>query len=163
MRRSRQALTDNEAQEILETGITGILGVQGDDDYPYTIPINYVYLNKKIYMHCATSGHKIDAIKKNEKVSFCVIAKDTVVPEKFTTFYRSAIAFGRAQLLSEGNEYDDAIYALSKKYSPNETEDCIENEIKSSLGRFLIIAIDIEHLTGKEAIELVRKREENKE
>lgn len=163
MRRSKQSLTDEESQEILRSGIVGTLGVSGDNDYPYTVPINYVFIDGKIYAHCATAGHKIDAIKRNDKVSFCVIGQDTVVPERFTSYYRSVIAFGRAKLLDHGSEYDKAIYALSKKYSPNESEDRIMDEINSSAGRFLMIAIDIEHMTGKEAIELVRKRACDKE
>ena len=161
MRRFKQALSDMETRDILEAGTVGTLGVFGDNDYPYTVPVHYVFLDDKIYIHCATAGHKIDALKRNNKVSFCVIGQDTVVPEKFTSFYRSVIAFGRARLLDQGDEYDKAIYALAKKYSSNESEDRIMNEINGSAGRLMMIAIDIEHLTGKEAIELVRQRADN--
>ncbi len=163
MRRFKQELSAEESQKILETGITGVLGVSGDDEYPYTVPVNYVYTNGRIYIHCATTGHKIDAIKRNSKVSFCVIGQDTVVPERFTSFFRSTRAFGRARILSEGKEYDEAIYALSKKYSPNETDTRITEEIQSAAGRFLMIAVDIEKLSGKEAVELARKRTDNKD
>ena len=163
MRRFKQALSEDETKKILEDGKTGVIAVSGDDDYPYTVPINYVFHNGKIYMHCAKTGHKIDALNRNKRVSFCVIGQDTVAPEKFTSLYKSAVVFGQARLLSEGSEYDEAIYALSKKYSPNETEERIMEEIQDSAGRFFMIAIDIDHMTGKEAIELTRMRTNNKE
>ena len=163
MRRFKQALSEDETKKILTDGKTGVLAVSGDEDYPYTVPINYVFFNGRIYMHCAKAGHKIDAISRNKKVSFCVIGQDTVVPEKFTAFYRSAVVFGQARLLSEGSEYDEAIYALAKKYSPAETEESIQKEIASSAGRLFMIAIDIDHMTGKEGIELTRMRLNGKE
>ena len=115
MRRKNQALSNEDCIKILNNGKTGVLAVLGDDDYPYTVPLNYIYLNSKIYFHCAKSGHKIDAIKKHNKVSFCVIEKDEVVPEKFGTDYRSAVAFGKARIMEE-NEMMPVITAFTKKY-----------------------------------------------
>ena len=70
MRRSRQQLENDETIEILRSGTTGVLGLTGDDDYPYTVPINYVYEDGKIYFHGARSGHKYDSIKNHDKVSY---------------------------------------------------------------------------------------------
>ena len=116
MRRFKQALSKDETKKILTDGKTGVLAVSGDEDYPYTVPINYVFFNGRIYMHCAKAGHKIDAISRNKKVSFCVIGQDTVVPEKFTSFYRSAVVFGQARLLSEGSEYDQCDPAAERSW-----------------------------------------------
>ena len=78
---------------------SGVLAVVGDDGYPYAVPLNYIYLNNKIYFHSAKEGHKVDAIAINNKVSFCVVAKDDVVPEELTTYFKSVIIFGKAKKL----------------------------------------------------------------
>ena len=73
MRRKKQALSQEACSVVLEKGTSGVLAVSGDNDYPYAVPLSYVYDGEKIYFHCAKSGHKLDAIQKNQKVSFCVI------------------------------------------------------------------------------------------
>ena len=85
--------------EVLRKGTSGVLAVSGDDGYPYAVPLSYVYDDGRLFFHCAPSGHKLDAIAGNEKASFCVIDQDHVVPEEYTTYYRSVIAFGRARVL----------------------------------------------------------------
>lgn len=156
MRRKNQALSNEDCMKILNNGKTGILAVLGDDDYPYTVPLNYIYLNSKIYFHCAKSGHKIDAIKKHNKVSFCVIEKDEVVPEKFGTDYRSAVAFGKARIMEE-NEMMPVITAFTKKYCPF-GDDIIQKEIEREFKLLCMAEIEIEYLSGKQAIDFVRKR-----
>ena len=99
MRRNKQQLSNEECGEILRKSTAGVLAVSGDDGYPYAVPLSYVYCDNKIYFHSAKSGHKIDGIKNNSKVSFCVIAKDEIIPEKFTTYFRSVIVFGKARIL----------------------------------------------------------------
>ena len=67
--------------------------------YPYGVPLSYVYHNGKLYFHCAKAGHKLDAIRREGKCSFCVIGQDQVVAEKYTTLFRSVIAFGQVRVL----------------------------------------------------------------
>jgi len=156
MRRKKQLLDHAVAEEILTNGKTGILAVTGDDDYPYTVPLNYTYDNGMIYFHCAKAGHKLDSIRKNSKVSFCVIDNDQIVPEKFTTFFRSVVAFGKASEVESDSEKLRIMRLLNKKYAPGldeAGEKAIENEWKI----LCVVQIDVEHLTGKEAIELVKK------
>ncbi len=97
MRRKAQQLTNEEMNEVLSSCHTGILAVIGDGGYPYTVPLNYVFHNGKLYFHCAKEGHKIDGIRSDSKVSFCVVEKDRVIPQAFATNYKSVIAFGRAK------------------------------------------------------------------
>ena len=104
MRRKNQQLSQGEAIEILQTWPTGIMGVIGDDGYPYTVPLNYVFSDDKLFFHCAKEGHKIDSIRKNDKVAFCVIEKDEVVSKAFATKFRSVVVFGRARILTEDGE-----------------------------------------------------------
>ena len=157
MRRKRQMLDEEENLSILNRLTSGVLAVMGDGDYPYAVPVSYVYDNHKIYFHSALSGHKIDAIQRHEKVSFCVIEKDDIVPEKYTTYFRSVIAFGKARILIDEQEKRNAIELLAAKYSPQQVEGR-RKEIEKSFPHMHVVEITIEHLTGKEAIELVRKR-----
>lgn len=157
MRRIKQLLPRQETERILETGIVGVLGVVGDDDYPYTLPVNFVYENEKIYFHSAVTGHKLDAIQRNNKVSFCIIDQDQVVPEKFTSYFRSVIAFGKARLVTDDSVKYHALELLARKYSPGLEKEGPE-EIRSAWNRLSVVEIDIEHVTGKEAIELVQAR-----
>lgn len=95
----KQELSRQEIADILHKGTSGVLALLGDNDYPYAVPISYVYDDGKIYFHSAKSGHKIDAIQRTEKASFCVIDKDLVVPEEYTTYFRSVIAFGQIRII----------------------------------------------------------------
>ena len=79
MRRAERELPEGQAKEILENGSYGVLALAGDGGYPYTVPINYYYTDGKIYLHCAKTGHKLDALKKNPRVSFCVVDRDEIL------------------------------------------------------------------------------------
>lgn len=157
MRRRRQKLDETEVRTILEEGTTGILAVMGEGCYPYAVPVNYVYKNNKIYLHSATEGHKIDALRSHDKVSFCVIARDTVVPEALTTYFASVIVFGRARILEREEDIVQAAEWLGLKYSSD--VDFIRESIRRSRGRLCCIEIAIDHVTGKEAIELSERRQ----
>ena len=157
MRRFRQQLSDAEAVGILERATSGTLALLGDNGYPYAVPISYVYADGKLYFHSALSGHKVDAIRRCDKASFCVIAQDDVVPEKYTTEYRSVIAFGRIHIIENEEEKLAAARLLGDRYNPHQDE-ALQKEIESGLSRMLAIRFDIEHLTGKEGIELTKRR-----
>lgn len=133
MRRKRQQLGEEETLGILERGSHGVLALAGDGGYPYALPISYVYDRGKLYFHGAKKGHKLDAIARCSKASFCVVERDEVVPEEYTTYFRSVIAFGTITLLEK---------AIAADWVPLE-----------------MFALSIEYATGKEAIELVKRRE----
>ena len=116
----------------------------------YIVIIKYISIVQKVV-------NKIDGIKNNSKVSFCVIAKDEIIPEKFTTYFRSVIVFGKARILESMEEILPAIRKLGMKYNPDE-EGCNE-EIKRCLQALAVIEMDIEHMTGKEAIESLQNAE----
>lgn len=155
MRRFKQELPENEVCEILHSGKVGIWAVAGDDDYPYAVPVNYVYDGKAVYIHCAMQGHKLDAIRRNPKCSMCIVDKDDVIPEKFTTCFRSVILFGKAYVVNDEKERLDALLKLSEKYSPGIDP---EDEINRFIKVVCVVRIDIDSVTGKEAIELTRMR-----
>jgi len=154
MRRKRQQLSETESIGILQKATSGTLALLGDNGYPYAVPISYVYHNGKLYFHSALSGHKVDAIRQCDKASFCVIEQDDVQPKKYTTFFRSVIAFGRIHIIEDEAEKLSTARMLGDRYNPNDDES-LKKEIESGLSRMLMIRFDIEHLTGKEAIELV--------
>ena len=157
MRRKRQQLSESESIGILQKATSGTLALLGDNGYPYAVPISYVYHGGKLYFHSALSGHKVDAIRQCDKASFCVIEQDDVQPKKYTTFFRSVIAFGRIHIIEDEEEKLSTARMLGNRYNPNDDES-LKKEIESGLSRMLMIRFDIEHLTGKEAIELVKQR-----
>ena len=85
MRRKNQQLLEEDTAAILREGSSGVLSVLGDDGYPYGVPLSYLYEEGRLYFHCAVSGHKLDALRREAKASFCVIAQDEIVPKKYTT------------------------------------------------------------------------------
>ena len=103
------------------------------------------------------SGHKVDAIRKCDKASFCVIDQDDVKPERYTTFFRSVIAFGRIHIIEDETEKLAIARILGNRYNPNR-EEALQKEIESGLSRMLAIRFDIEHLAGKQAVELVKQK-----
>ena len=156
MRRKRQQLSEAESIEILRKSTSGTLALLGDNGYPYAVPISYVYAEGKLYFHSALSGHKVDAIRNCDKASFCVINKDDVQPEKYTTYFCSVIAFGRIHIIEDHKEKLETARMLGDRYNPNQ-EEALQKEIEKGLSRMVMIRFDIEHLTGKEAIELVNQ------
>lgn len=156
MRRKKQLLSEGDTLAVMERCTNGVLACLGDEEYPYAVPVSYVYDNGKIYFHSAKSGHKIDAIANNPKVSFAVIDEDTIVSEEYTSYFRSVIAFGKARIV-EGDEWTESFKALVEKYSGDQPEEAKMKEINGCT-RSHMIAIDVEHITGKEAIEYVNAK-----
>ena len=155
MRRKNQLLPQEEAEAILRQGTSGVLSLLGDGGYPYGVPLSYVYHNGKLYFHCAKAGHKLDAIRREGKCSFCVIDQDQVVPEEYTTYYRSVIAFGTVRILEGDDEIRRAIEALSVKYAPEDTPAGRSRVIDRAWDRLCVLELTVDHMSGKQAIELV--------
>ena len=157
MRRNRQQLSREECERILGRGTSGVLALAGDGGYPYAVPLSYVYAEGAIIFHSAMQGHKVDAIRRDSRCSFCVIEQDEVKPAEFTTYFRSVIAFGRISILENTDEKVQALRLLGRRYSPGD-ESGLQHEIDKSLDHVLLLRLDIDHLSGKEAIELAKTR-----
>lgn len=157
MRRFRQALTPEECGAVLEEGTSGVLAVTGDGGWPYAVPLSYVWQDGKLYFHCALSGHKLDAIRADSRVSFCVIGQDHIVPEEYTTYYRSVIVFGRARVLDDPAEKRRAIEVLTEKYRPGFPE-AMAAEIDGAWDRLCMVELEVQQVTGKQARELTADR-----
>lgn len=158
MRRKKQALTAQETVAVLTGGTSGVLALSGDGGYPYAVPLSYVYQDGHIYFHCARAGHKLDAIRQDPKASFCVIDRDEIVPEEYTSHFRSAIAFGTIRIMEDEQEKRQAIEALALKYAPGDTTEGRRAAIDKDWAPLCMLDMTVEHLSGKEAIELVRAK-----
>src|SRR5690554_2827845 len=147
MRRVDRQIETQQATEILKDCDYGVLSTLGKNGYAYGVPVNYVLVDDKIYFHCAVTGHKLENIEYNDKVSFCVVRNSKPLPDQFATQYESVIIFGRATEV-EGNEKKHALQELVKKYSSDflrEGMDKIEREVDTTK----VVKIDIEHISGK--------------
>ncbi|HNY00714.1 MAG TPA: pyridoxamine 5'-phosphate oxidase family protein [Oscillospiraceae bacterium] len=155
MRRKKQELTAAEAAAVLARGTCGVLALSGDDGYPYAVPVSYVLDGEKLFFHSAPTGHKVDAIRRNDKASFCVIDQNELHPETYTTQFRSVIAFGRVRVVTDESERRAALLRIAEKYGPDDAAGQAK-EVEATLPRACLIELAIEHLSGKQAKELVK-------
>lgn len=157
MRRKKQALEYAECLRILNAGESGVLALCGDEGYPYAVPLNHVLMDNKIYFHCAAEGHKIDAIRRCDKASYCVIDADAVDSEELSTRFRSVVAFGRVCMVEDAELKRRALMAIGKRFAPANMQKAMR-EIDESLHRTGIIEMTIEHIAGKESRALAQER-----
>jgi hypothetical protein len=147
IRRADRALPENEAQQILQTGEYGVLSTVSADGQPYGVPVSYAYTGKAIYFHCALEGHKLDNLSSNNRVSFCVVGKTQVLPDKFATNYESVVVFGTAREVVDDEKHAGLVEIL-KKYSPDFMAKG-ERYINGDGPKAKVYKITIESLTGK--------------
>ena len=147
IRRQERKITEKQALDILKEGEYGVLSMCTPENEGYGIPLSYALDNNKIYFHCAVEGSKLDYLRSNNRVSFCVVGKTQVLPSKFSTIYESAIAFGKIKEVS-GNEKRNALMLLVEKYSNNFIEEGKEY-IEKSFDRVIVLVLSIESITGK--------------
>lgn len=150
IRRKKKEMDIDAAKELLQCSRRGVLAVNGDDGYPYAVPVNYFYDSDagKIYFHGARVGHKVDALKSSDKVCFTVYGNETVKEEAWAPFVQSTVVFGRCHLLEEGTEATEILKKIARKYYPN--EQLIDEEIERSGKAVQLFVIEIEHISGKE-------------
>ena len=147
--RIKQKLTQEECIEILKRELRGVLSVLGDDDYPYGMPINHFFCEDdgKIYFHSGKKGHKIDAIRRHDKVSFCVYDNGFRRDGEWALNFKSVIVFGRVEILEDREKIYDIARRLSHKFTNDEAY--IEHEIENSGPGTLMFALTPEYITGK--------------
>jgi nitroimidazol reductase NimA-like FMN-containing flavoprotein (pyridoxamine 5'-phosphate oxidase superfamily) len=149
MRRSVQALSREEMIDLLKKETRGVMSVQGDDGYPYGFPINHYYDEEanKIYIHGANFGHRVDAVKRDPKVSYCVFGQDYQKEGDWAKYVKSVIVFGKAELIEDKDEIVRISRLLCDKFPC--PQEYVEHEIEKDTPRTLVIAIDIEDINGK--------------
>lgn len=149
MRRFKQQISDAECIEILKKEPRGVLSVLGDDGYPYGIPMDHWYLEAygKLYFHCAKEGHKLDAIKKCDKVSYCVIDQGYRKEGEWALNINSVVVFGRMHTVDDEDKKREICTNLVKKFSDD--EEYLQKELTNAFPRVCCLELAIEHMTGK--------------
>ena len=149
MLRKKQQLPPEECVSILKEELRGVLSVLADDDYPYGMPINHYYCEEdgKIYFHGGKKGHKIDAMKRHDKASFCVYDQGFRKDGEWALNIRSVIVFGRIEFIEDQETVYRISGELSRKFTDDETY--ISQEISCFGPGTLMFALVPEHITGK--------------
>ena len=150
MRRSKQALSAQETKALLSAEKRGILAVNGDEGYPFAIPVNYYYddAQGKIFIHGGKAGHKVDALKRDDKVCFTVYGNEHFEPGDWAPYVQSTVVFGRCRLVEDAAATEARVRELGLKYYPGREE--VEKEIAKAIKGVQLYEITIEHLTGKQ-------------
>ncbi len=149
MRRAGQALPPEACTALLETALRGVLSVWGDDGYPYGVPINHYYRPEdgRIYFHGGRIGHRVDALTRGDKASFCVFEETERAEDGWSRYFESVIVFGRLQVVDDPALLDEVTRALSRKFTRDEAY--IEQEVARFGPATLVMALTPEHMTGK--------------
>jgi nitroimidazol reductase NimA-like FMN-containing flavoprotein (pyridoxamine 5'-phosphate oxidase superfamily) len=149
MNRKKQQLSEAECVEILKQEVRGVLSVLGDDGYPYGMPLNHYYCEEdgKLYFHSGKTGHKIDAIRRADKASFCVYDGGFRREGEWALNIRSVIVFGRIEMIEDREEIYRMARLLSYKFTRDEAY--IAREIEKSGPGTLMFALRPEYMTGK--------------
>jgi uncharacterized protein len=150
MRLQKRQVTRQEAEDILSRGLYGVLAINGGGAYAYGVPLSYVYLDNRIYLHCAPEGRKLTLLRQDHQVCFCVVQEAEPLADRFSMKYQSAMAFGRAREIEDNEEKMAALIAVVEKYYPDgERRRKGRQYAAESLHKTIVIRLDIDYLTGK--------------
>lgn len=149
MRRFKQQISDEECIEILKNTKRGVLSLIGDDGYPYGLPIDHWYCEEDgmIYFHGAKEGHKIDAIKACDKVSYCVFDEGYRKEGDWALNIKSVITFGRIKLVEDEEKAKEICTAITRKFTDD--EEYLQKELSNAFARVQCLEIIPEYMTGK--------------
>lgn len=151
--RKNKQLSEEECIAILKEQKRGVLSVNGDDGYPYGMPLNHYYNEEdgKIYFHSGRGGYKLEMLEKDSKVSFCVHDEGYRIPGKWPLHIKSVIVFGRVRIVDDPEKVIDITTKLSHKFTQDDAY--IEREIKGNLQRTVLLELTLEYMTGKAVAE----------
>lgn len=154
MRRFKQQLEDSDALNVLKNGHRGVLSLLGDEGYPYGVPVDYLFGDDgHIYIHCAGAGHKIDALKKCDKVCFTVIEDQPRQPDDFALYVKSVIVFGRIRMVEDRSVILKNVMALAEHIYPEQIESYYRADLARSGNIVQMLEITPEYVTGKKVHE----------
>jgi len=150
IRRANKEISAETAKQLLKNERRGVIAVNGDDGYPYAVPINYLYSEEeeKVYFHGACAGHKADSIRNSDKVCFTVYGNETVKDEPWAPYLQSVVVFGRCHAIADQERNIELVRRFAGKYYPD--EQLISEEADRSGKAVRIFEIEIEHISGKE-------------
>lgn len=147
LRRFKQAASAEECQAVLSSAWRGILSVHGDNGYPYGVPVNFLYSEGKIYFHCAKAGHKLDAVRADDKVCFTVLSEPVRNPGEWWNCFTSVICFGRIREVTDKQQTDRILRQIGAKFFPEGYD--LEKDMTNNAPNALVMEITIDHMSGK--------------
>ncbi len=149
MRRFKQQIPEEECIDVLKTELRGVLSVIGDDGYPYGMPLDHWYseADGKLYFHCAREGHKLDAVTRNDKVSYCVMDKGFRKDGDWALNIRSVIIFGRMKVVEDEEKKREICTNICRRFTDD--EEYLQKELKNAFPRVCCLELTPEHMTGK--------------
>ena len=147
MRRFRQQLTIEQCAQVLSSQPRGVLAVLGDGDYPYAVPLDFLYRDGKLYFHCAREGHKLDALRRYGKASFCVLSEGVKEAESWWYHFESVVCFGRIGIVDDAARADALLRQIGAKYFPQGYD--LEDDMQRNAPRAYVLEMHIDHMTGK--------------
>lgn len=150
MIRPNRKMPQEDAYRVLREGRYGVLSMSAKDGTPYGVPLNYFYVPEEnaIFFHCSTKGRKIDCLKENDRISFVVVGREEIVPERFVTHYDSVIVTGTASFITDGQEKVKRLLQLCRALAPASVGRRDE-VIRKELAAVMIVKISIQSVTGK--------------
>ena len=154
VRKKANEISAEEAKKLLRESRRGVLAVSGDDGYPYAVPINYLYDEdaQEIIFHGSKVGHKVDALKRSDKVCFTVYGDETVeTDEAWAPFLKSVVVFGRCHPVADPDETLALCKKFAMKYYP--TEKMVDDEVAASGRAVRMFRLQIDHINGKKVQE----------
>ena len=151
--RKHKELPKNICIEVLKNETRGVLSVLGDNNYPYGMPMNHFYNEEdgKIYFHCGNVGHRLDALRKNDKVSFCTYEQGYQEDGDWAYKVRSVVVFGRMKIIEDMDRIKDITTKLCYKFTQD--EEYIKSEVEKYAHETLLLELTVEHMTGKKVTE----------
>lgn len=158
MRRNTQALCQEECEAVLRQGTSGVLSLLSPDGFPYGVPLSYALADGVLVFHGALEGQKVDCIRHDDRASFCVIDTDEVIPEKYTTAYRSVIVKGRIAIVTDEAQKHALCLTLAKRFYPDEA--AAEAEYARFADKLCLMVLTPEEITGKIGRELMQRRKQ---
>ncbi len=149
MNRKKQQLNKEECLRVLREAKRGVLAVTGEDGYPYAMPLNHLYCEEdgRLYFHSGPTGHRPDALARDNRVCFSVIDSGTPAEDGWSLDFKSVIVFGRAEPVADQVRALAITRELCYKFTADESY--IENEIRTSGARVSVFSVTIEHMSGK--------------
>ena len=153
IRKKKNEISIDAAKDLIRSSRRGVLAVNGDEGYPYAIPINYLYdeENNRIIFHGAKAGHKVDSLKKNDKICFTIYGNETIKEESWAPYLQSVVIFGKCHLVENKDDTISMLKKFALKYYPN--VEMLNKEIEFSGRGVQMFEIEIEHMSGKEVQE----------
>lgn len=152
LRRTQRQLSEKDCRELLRREKRGVLAVNGVDGYPYALPMNFYYNEaaNALYFHSGKRGYKLDALKANNRVSFCVLDGGQKVEGKNYPKFQSVVLFGRIRFVEDREQTLWYARAFDEKFKPAEE---VEEDIRRSGAAVQMLELEIDHVSGKWVIE----------